>query len=322
MLLIQNNSSTHVSIDAVKEFETILLQESVMQVAGAFPISLFIYRLCRKLGFSTIRKTVARYAKKPLKDKKHLFMVMMGLDVYGYRPYGLFTNHNRSIYLFDAWEKDHEKITTFVRDFGIDYVFVSSSQAAERLNRLLGQSKFYWIPEGINPSEYKYVSFEKKDIDVLALGRRYDDYHHAIVSFMEKNHYVYLYEKEKGNIIFPTRDEFIDGLARTKISICVPSNITHPDRAGDIETMTIRYLQSMISKCLIVGRAPKEMIELFGYNPVIEIDETRLSEQLNDILKNYADYVSLIEKNYRQVIQHHTWKNRWQQIKDIYTLKT
>ena len=109
----------------------------------------------------------------------------------------------------------------------------------------------------------------------------------------------------------------MDGLARSRISICVPSNITHPARAGDVETMTIRYLQSMVSKCLVVGYAPKEMIELFGYNPVVEIDMENPADQLLDILNNFVKYTPLIEKNYNSVLKNHTWRQRWTEIADV-----
>jgi hypothetical protein len=80
--------------------------------------------------------------------------------------------------------------------------------------------------------------------------------------------------------------------------------------------MTNRYLQSMASKCLIVGHAPKEMIELFGYNPVVEIDWKAPMEQLDTIFDHYADYIPLMEKNYKMVSNHHTWEKRWEQIKN------
>jgi hypothetical protein len=81
--------------------------------------------------------------------------------------------------------------------------------------------------------------------------------------------------------------------------------------------MTNRYLQSMASKCLIVGCLPKEMLELFAYNPVVEIDRNAPIEQLKTILNNYSDYFPLIEKNYETVSKYHTWENRWKQIKNL-----
>ena len=83
--------------------------------------------------------------------------------------------------------------------------------------------------------------------------------------------------------------------------------------------MTMRYLQSIVSKCLIVGQAPKEMIELFGYNPVIEIDWTAPENQITSILNHYNEYQYLIEKNYLMVVNNHTWKHRWILIKNSFT---
>ena len=242
---------------------------------------------------------------------------MMGLDPNKYLPYGLTTGHNRSIYLFDSWPDRHEEIAKFVRFFKIDFLFVSASQSTKQLGLKLSTQSVHWVPEGINPSEYKQYGYEEKTIDVLALGRKYDLYHDLIVDHLQNNNITYLYEKIKGEIIFPTREDFIEGIAKSKISICVPSNITHPQRAGNVETMTIRYLQSIVSKCLIVGHAPKEMIELFGYNPVVEIDMLHPTQQLDSILTNYLDYIPLIEKNYEFVLQNHTWENRWSHIKEI-----
>ncbi len=246
---------------------------------------------------------------------------MMGLDIPKSYPSFLIPFRFRSIYLFDAWPKDHDRIVQFVKFFAIDFVFISSSMAANSLKIKSGLNHFHWIPEGINAEEYTFCSIADKNIDVLALGRRYDNYHDSILNFTIEKNLVYLYEKVKGEIIFPTREALIKGLARAKVSICVPSSITHPDRSGPIETMTIRYLQSMISKCLIIGHAPHELIELFGYNPVIEIDMTNPVQQLDSILMNYSDYLPLIERNYQTVLQNHTWLCRWNQIKTILTQK-
>ena len=74
--------------------------------------------------------------------------------------------------------------------------------------------------------------------------------------------------------------------------------------------MTWRYLQSMAAKCLVVGRAPDEMKQLFNYDPVIEIDMNDPCGQLRHIIDHYADYEALIEKNYQTVRERHQWPNR------------
>jgi hypothetical protein len=73
----------------------------------------------------------------------------------------------------------------------------------------------------------------------------------------------------------------------------------------------------MASKCLIVGHAPAEMIKLFGYNPVIEIDWDQAEEQIEDILQHFHLHIPLIERNYKAVLANHTWVHRFHQIKKI-----
>ena len=312
----------HVSLDTIDEFEKTILTDELVEPVKPFPrlmvdLLYVIYLMLSKLGISIIKATKPKFRSNPLNDKSHLFSVIFCLDIRKIYAYTLLTAHNRSVYLFDGWPSKHDKILDFFKYLKIDYLFISSLQSAEIFGSKFGFDKVHWVPEGINPEEYKQYAFEDKTIDVLALGRKYDLYHEAIVDHLRESKIIYLYEKVKGQIVFPSRAEFIEGIARSKISICVPCNITHPERSGILEHMTNRYLQSMVSKCLIVGHAPQEMIDLFGYNPVVEIDMNNPAQQLESILANYSDYIPLIEKNYEQVLKNHTWRNRWNQIKEI-----
>ncbi len=312
----------HVSLDTIDEFEKIILTDELVEPVKPFPrlmvdLLYVIYLMLSKLGISIVKATKPKFRSNPLNDKSHLFSVIFCLDIRKIYAYTLLTSHNRSVYLFDGWPSNHDKILDLFKYLKLDHLFVSASQSAMILGSKLGVDKVHWIPEGINLEEYKQYASEDKMIDVLALGRKYDLYHETIVDHLRKSKKTYLYEKVKGQVVFPSRAEFIEGIARSKISICVPCNITHPERSGILEHMTNRYLQSMVSKCLVVGHAPKEMIDLFGYNPVVEIDMNNPAQQLESILANYSDYIPLIEKNYEQVLKNHTWRNRWDQIKEI-----
>jgi hypothetical protein len=310
---------SQVSLDTIDEFERAILADSRTQrtvILSAFtrrPV-FKVWSQLHKAGQQAI-SFISQFIKLA-GNRSDYFVVQMGADFSKCRPYFILDGR-KSIYLFDAWPKEHDKIINAIKSWKIDNVFISSSQAVEKLNGSVKGCNFYWIPEAINPFSYQAYPYEKRDIDVLQFGRKYDAYHDLIRMPLEADRKVYRYEQKKGEIIFATRAEFIDGLARSKISICVPSNITHPERSGDIETMTIRYLQSMASKCLIVGHAPKEMIDLFGYNPVIEINMNDPVNQLKFILDNFDDYIPLIEKNHIVVLNNHTWDNRWKKISNL-----
>jgi spore maturation protein CgeB len=204
-----------------------------------------------------------------------------------------------------------------LNEFKINIVFISAKQSADFLKNELLKTNVYWMPEGINIDDYKFVEYSKKNIDIIQMGRKYDFYHMGILKFCTESQIKYLFEKNKGEIIFKTKEEFIDGLSRSKISICFHSSTTNPERSGNTSTMTQRYLQSMASKCLIVGNLPYDMLHLFDYNPIIEADLKNPIKQLREILTNFSTYIPLIEKNYEEVKKNHQWKNRIKTFKNI-----
>ena len=321
-LILNTRGDGHVAMDIAAELEEAILSDEGASVSAIQPkesVSSKSYGAWLRFERyfpEFIKRVTAGLRAKLATGGQHYFNVLMEPNWMKCFPYVLYPGR-KSVYLFDAWPVHHEMIRQFVQMHHLSFVFVSSSQAAARLKDMSESSIFSWVPEGVDPNKYRHSQYAAKDIDVLELGRKYDVYHDHIVKALEDDGRVHLYEKTKGKLIFSTGEDLADGLARTKISICVPSNITHPDRAGDVETMTVRYLQSMVSKCLIVGHAPEEMVELFGYNPVVEIDMEKPAQQIRDILENFTDYIPLIEKNYTETLAHHTWNNRWQQMHAI-----
>jgi hypothetical protein len=221
------------------------------------------------------------------------------------------------MYLFDAWPRTFRRIADFVRYWQIEHIFVSSSQAAKMLESSVPGATFHWVPEGVDPDGYRYLPLEKRDIDVLQVGRRYEPYHRLIAPALLREGRTYLYEQVKGSLVFPTRATFVDGLARSMVSICVPSSVTHPSSSGGIETLTHRYLQSMASKCLVVGLSPRELVDLFGYNPVIEIDMADPVGQLLGLLDGFETHLPLIERNHATLLKDHTWQRRWADIAGV-----
>lgn len=316
-LIVTRQKYYHVSLDSVDEFEnSISVHPEVKRINNNVCLSKILYVMYNKLKKVLPIKHIPRLANKNTHiGKDGFFIILMGCNFKECMPFFLFCR-SKSIYLFDAWPNTHETIINFVNDLAINNVFCSSFTAAEMLSKYKSNCKFYWVPEGINLHEYNYYPYNDKNIDVIQIGRKYDLYHKQIVEFLDEMQKTYLFEKVKGEIIFPTRQMFLDGLARSKISVCFPCAITHPERAMGIETMTIRYLQSMAAKCLIVGKAPTELIKLFGYNPVINADINNSKEQLSFILSNYNTYLPLIEKNYNN-LSNHTWSKRWQQIERL-----
>lgn len=314
-LIVDPRQPRHVSDHAVLEAEHSFLTDPHVFPARLQGLARLSNLILTPLYKGTKRRLPASIPAPRLSRQYHCyFAVLMGPSWRKCLPFFLNGCRN-SIYLFDAWPNTHQDIRRLVQQFNVSDVFVSSSQAAAQLNSYEDATTYHWIPEGIIPNQYRNLPYRSRKIDVLQLGRKYDLYHSAIADGLLREGRTYLYEKRPGDIIFPSREAFLNGLAHSKISICVPSNITHPERAGEIATMTLRYLQSMASKCLIVGHAPPEMDSLFGYESVVPVDLERPFDQLSQILASYENYLPLIERNYCTVCNAHTWNDRWRAIR-------
>lgn len=301
--LVKTNFNHHVSMDLYYEFEKRIINKPSWEIVN---------------GVGSIQARVLRQLLKfippiQLPIKKHKNYVVIGYQKEKFFPYFHFNADLKVLWMYDAWEPLFDEIEKTIRAYKINLVFTASKQSADYFNTLnIPNFQSHWIPEGIDVTQYQFIPYHERTTDILQLGRKWNEYHEKIKTV--ENDLVYQYEKKAGQIIFPTRDKFLFGLANSKISICVPSDITHPERTGNISTITNRYLQSMASKCLILGKLPHDMLHLFDYNPIIEVDEENPVAQIESILANFDTYIPLIEKNYEVVKNFHNWDNRVSQI--------
>ena len=318
-LIVRPPRTWHPSQDAVDEFDAAILAdlrvepaawEGPLLKAGFLAASAF-FKAAGRRGMSAMPTVPGRLVGV---DRAY-FAVLMGPQFAKCMPHFLLPAE-KAVYLFDVWPSNRDRVVEFVRAFSVGHVFVSASQSAAFVRERVG-AEVHWMPEGIDPAPYRQRPLAERDVDVLQLGRSYDAYHERIVGGLAAAGRTYRYEEVRGRVVFPTREGFIEGLSRSKVSVCVPSSVTHPGRSGEVETMTLRYLQSMASGCLVVGHAPGEMVRLFGYNPVVEIDMADPLGQILDVLDHVERYADLIERNRRAVAEEHTWHRRWQAISAV-----
>lgn len=246
-------------------------------------------------------------------NDKYLFALISGTEYSKIFLKFSFQAKLKALYMFDPWPSANKLNENAIISYKINIAFVSAKQPANYFNTLKIQGfKAYWIPEGVNSKKYLYNNFEDKTIDIIQYGRQWGWLHNKIHPLLEEKNIKYEFSTEDNykDSKFKKRDELIRALAKTKIAVCVPRQITHPHHVGNLSTLTTRYFECMSSKCLIWGTAPEELIELFGYNPVIEINMDNPKEQLLDLITNFNAYIPLIEKNYSNVIQNHQWTNR------------
>jgi hypothetical protein len=311
--IIQTRISPHVSFDEIREFEEAFLKNKrFSSVSGPRPVPFLKCNAFATYIISTAaQKLFSAIPRKASPTFFNIGYVSPHHAVYKAFPYFTLPLGARCIWIYDAWPHCWQAIERFAITYKIKLLLFSSLQAARHFkSRNIRGCRVEWLPEAVTVDDYQSKPYRQRQTDILQIGRRWNEYHEKIRRFVEGQGYTYKYEKRPGELIFEGRQAFINGLADSKISVCVPASVTHPERSGGIETMTWRYLQSMASRCLILGRMPQEMRQLFDYAPVIEIDIENSTGQLGQILRNFEDYIPLIEKNYEYVCQHHQWKHR------------
>jgi hypothetical protein len=205
---------------------------------------------------------------------------------------------------FTAWER-------LFRRSRIERAYFTASLVADHFRALMPQGHWRWLPEAIELGGYTpEVAWEDRSIDVLEFGRRYARFHDAVRSGLERGSIQHVYERKRGELVFATREDFVGGLARCRISVCFPQSQTHPERFGQIETLTQRYLESMASGCLILGSCPEELKRLFGYDPVVAVDWNDPVGQVTQLLSEPDRHHGLRRRNLEAVRACGSWDRR------------
>jgi hypothetical protein len=215
------------------------------------------------------------------------------------------------VYGFDCWPPQYDQWDALFRRQRSRVAFISARQSAERMRERMPGLDAVWMPEAIELARYSPDKpLAARSIEVLELGRRWTTYHDKIRDHCAARGYVHKYEVSRGQLVFATPDDFLRGLGDSKISVCFPSSLTHPERSGDVETMTLRYLESVACRCIVVGRCPAEMKDVFGYSPVVEADLNDPAAQIDHILRNLSSFEPLLDRNLRRLREVGTWDMR------------
>ncbi|WP_455076975.1 hypothetical protein [Prevotella koreensis] len=213
--------------------------------------------------------------------------------------------------VWDCWPIYFEKTCLWFVKHDVKTAIFTSSQTAERMRERFPQMNILTITEGIDTSKYQEGKLLKeRDIDILEFGRNNNLLNKGLPANIK---HICSNGKQK---MFATDEEFHAALKNSKITICFPRCDTNPETAGDIETLTQRYWEAMLSRMIIVGRAPKELINIVGYNPVIELNHKNSKDAVLEILNNINDYQSLVDRNRETATRISSWDMRVEIIKE------
>lgn len=213
-------------------------------------------------------------------------------------------------FVWDCWPKYFEKMCKWLQKHQVRTAIFTSSQTAERMRQRFQDMNIMFCPEAVDTSLYaEGKQLTERDIDLLEFGR------HSNVNVNENvnTSFKYVCTKVNGKFLY-TNEQLHAAMGDAKMTVALPRSITQPEVAGDIETMTQRYWENMLSRMVMVGHAPNELIDLIGYNPVIELDREHPNEQILDILAHIDDYQDLVDKNRDSALRLGDWTLRMKQV--------
>ncbi len=240
-----------------------------------------------------------------------------------YFPY--YVNYELIPMLCDLWPSTWLQMQRDFQLFNVKTVLVTARSVANMINAEMSGINALWIPEGIDTSHYhKGELLINRPYNVLEMGRQMKSYH-RVLSEMYQDGELRGWTTSRINpdgtlnaasLSFPDNEMLYRELPKYKVMVCFPQCDTNPFRGGNVETLTQRYWEAMLSGCLMIGRAPQELIDFIGYNPVINVNWQNPKEQLKNILDNIFEYQEMVDKNYDCALQYSPWEKRIEVIRD------
>lgn len=216
--------------------------------------------------------------------------------------------------IWDCWPGCFELVCGFLERKKVKTCILTSTTNVNKIKNRFPDMNLLYVPEAVKVDGYKMgKDLSKREIDVLEYGRPNKSIILKTGWDKEINH---VYNSD-GIPLFRSSALFRDALSDSKLTLAFPRCDTQPEIAGDVETLTQRYWENMLSRVVMVGRAPRELVELIGYNPVIDIDKINPEKQMLDILNHIQDYQSFVDKNRETALEKGDWSSRMKQIRSF-----
>ena len=218
--------------------------------------------------------------------------------------------------IWDCWPSLWETIEKFFRKHNVKTAFFTSSQTADHFKSVFPTCNIFHLPEGIDTQIYKPGKpLRERSIDYLEYGRcscivdsaKLDDSINVVSSRNELNG-------------LATREDLVNALADSKITIAMTRLDNQPEIAEGIDTLTQRYWECMLSGVILLGRAPLELINFIGYDPTVKIELDNVNMQIKYILSHIENFQDLVDRNRSVALQKGNWSGRIKTIMQQLTL--
>lgn len=206
--------------------------------------------------------------------------------------------------IWDCWPQYDDKLVHWLQKHRVRACIFTSSQAAQRIQERMPDLKILVITEGIDCKRYGGGrDLNKREIDYYTYGRLPESLYNLNIEGITEM------RGGAGNLLF-------ERLQNAKITVALPQCDVYPERTGGQETLTQRYWECMLSRTVLLGRSPKELIDLIGYDPVINVDYNNLHEQIRHISSRIAECQELVNRNREIALRMAPWEIRMRYIMD------
>lgn len=211
--------------------------------------------------------------------------------------------------IWDCWPQYRPMVEHWIRKHRVNAVVFTSSQTADYFRNKCKDINVFCITEGIDTSLYQAgPPLKNRTFDLLEYGSiKRNFFHHQVEGVKHVS-------RANANYLIDTFEHLTDTLSDSKIAITLPRCDTEPEVAQGVETLTQRYWEVMLSGCVPLGRAPKELVDLLGYNPVINLDREHADGQVMGIIHNIDEYQPLVDRNRETALRMAPWEIRMKQV--------
>lgn len=226
-------------------------------------------------------------------------------------------NHEIIPFVWDCWPCYFDKMERWLKRHKVKTAIFTSRQEMDEMRMRIPEINYLWCPEAIDSENYNEgKKLAERSIYLLEFGRSND-------VILEKNplpkhedmEWVHV-TTQVGDKFLYTNEQLHEVMQEARITICVPRSMTHPEIAGNIETLTQRYWEAMLSRIVIVGHAPQELIDVCGYNPVIEIEELSKYGGWSGLIRNISEFQALVDRNRQTALERGDWMPRIEMIQE------
>lgn len=204
---------------------------------------------------------------------------------------------------FDCWGQMFGEWETMLRRHRVRLAFFSAQQTAAHFAKAIPGLTTHWLPEAQELGLLKPGKpLAERSVHVFEMGRRLAAVHDQIRDPLKSAGKTHIYDPpNKHATAIPGLDALYQKMGDSAIVMCYPKVMTHPEGAGGVETVTQRYLETIGSGCLPVGHCPKELEELMGFNPVVELSPEDPAGHMLEVLAKLPSYQPQVDRAFRKI---------------------